>query len=152
MQSRQSLIETRVTLDCWNLTIKPTITVGNGRRAWRRTEAMMAQHQEEADYVGQRRTSLEVTRLSFRPGPPSLMYFPSCSRGFRGFIILEEGLSVCRPIALQSVPMVSIQVPVEVPSIQQIFPHSLLPWKAPERGGSVWDHGKSPGALFFTRF
>lgn len=49
------------------------------------------------DYVGQRRTSLEATRLSFSPGPPSLMYFPSCSRGFWGFIILEEGLLVYRP-------------------------------------------------------
>lgn len=25
------------------------------------------------------------------------MYFPSCSRDFRGFIILEEGLLMCRP-------------------------------------------------------
>lgn len=54
-------------------------------------------------------------------------------------------------LALQLVPVVSIQVPAEVLSIQKIFPLSLLPWKAPGRGGSVWDHGKSPGALFFTR-
>lgn len=103
---------------------------------------MKAQHQEEADYVGQRRTSLEATRLSCSP------------RVFRCFIILEEGLLMCRlftGLALQLVPVVSIQVSVEVPSIQQIFPFTLLPWKAPGRGGSLWNHGKSPELFFSTR-
>lgn len=108
----------------------------------------MAQHQEEADYVSQRRTSLEATRLSCSPGPPSLMYFPSC---YRCFIILEEGLLVCRlftGLALQLVPVVSIQVSVEVPSIQQIFPLSV-PMESPRKRRLNVGPWKKPGSSFF---
>lgn len=51
-----------------------------------------------------------------------------------GFIMLEERLLVCRlftGLTLELVPMVSIQVPAEILSVQQIFPLSLLPWQAP---------------------
>lgn len=48
--------------------------------------------------------------------------------------MLEERLLVCRlftGLTLELVPMVSIQVPAEILSVQQIFPLSLLPWQAP---------------------